>query len=216
MNSLIQILDFLAFHPIFGPWAIIIGECMKDVGKFFVVLRYVPGPYISSHDLSPSLFVFGYALACSVANQPFGFPEDYVDDEKLNPDKKSQLELFEDAALNEGTHPLKMIEVLFFALFGITDYDDASISKFIMPWTFILIKVGFLLCLEIYHHLASDYLHDLPDDDHNCVDQSANRHDVGHLLQDTGTGTYNTTYCQIQHHCSIFSPTSNGNLAWRN
>ena len=145
MNSHTQILDFLAFHPIFGPWAIIIGECMKDVGKFFVVLRYVPGLYISSPDLPPSLFVFGYALACSVANQPFGFPGDYVDDEKLNPEKKSQLELFEDAALNEGTHPLKMIEVLFFALFGITDYDDASISKFIMPWTFILIKVGFLL-----------------------------------------------------------------------
>lgn len=34
-----QILDFLAFHPVFGPWAIIIGECLKDVGKFIVVLR---------------------------------------------------------------------------------------------------------------------------------------------------------------------------------
>ena len=34
-----QILDFLAFHPVFGPWAIIIGECLKDVGKFMVVLR---------------------------------------------------------------------------------------------------------------------------------------------------------------------------------
>ena len=35
----IQILDFLAFHPLFGPWAIIIGECLLDVGKFVVSLN---------------------------------------------------------------------------------------------------------------------------------------------------------------------------------
>ena len=33
----IQILDFLAFHHLFGPWAIIIGELLMDVGKFLVV-----------------------------------------------------------------------------------------------------------------------------------------------------------------------------------
>ena len=47
-------LDFLAFHPIFGPWSIIILECMKDVGKFVVVL---------------SLFVVGYALMGTAMNQ---------------------------------------------------------------------------------------------------------------------------------------------------
>ena len=29
----IQILDFLAFHPLFGPWAIIIGELLMDVSS---------------------------------------------------------------------------------------------------------------------------------------------------------------------------------------
>ena len=35
--ALAQILDFLAFHPLFGPWAIVIGELLLDVGKFVVV-----------------------------------------------------------------------------------------------------------------------------------------------------------------------------------
>ena len=34
----ILILDFLSFHHLFGPWAIIIGELLLDVGKFVVVL----------------------------------------------------------------------------------------------------------------------------------------------------------------------------------
>ena len=59
----IQVLDFLAFHPLFGPWAIIIGECLLDVGKFVVVL---------------SLFIMGYSMLASTMNQPFGFPTDYI------------------------------------------------------------------------------------------------------------------------------------------
>ena len=100
----IQVLDFLAFHPLFGPWAIIIGECLKDVGKFMVVL---------------SLFVGGYALFGTTLNQPFGHPNDYQSKEK-NPDKLKQKELFEKVVDEEGVNPALMIEVLFFALFGIT------------------------------------------------------------------------------------------------
>ena len=51
----ILILDFLSFHPLFGPWAIIIGELLLDVGKFVVVL---------------SLFMFGFALFFTSLNQP--------------------------------------------------------------------------------------------------------------------------------------------------
>lgn len=36
----VQVLDFLAFHHLFGPWAIIIGELLMDVGKFLVVSYY--------------------------------------------------------------------------------------------------------------------------------------------------------------------------------
>ena len=51
----ILILDYLSFHHLFGPWAIIIGELLLDVGKFVVVL---------------SLFMAGYALFFTALNQP--------------------------------------------------------------------------------------------------------------------------------------------------
>ena len=60
----ILILDFLSFHHLFGPWAIIIGELLLDVGKFVVVL---------------SLFIAGYSLMMSSMNLPFGFEKDYQD-----------------------------------------------------------------------------------------------------------------------------------------
>ena len=92
----IQILDFLAFHPLFGPWAIIIGECLLDVGKFVVVL---------------ALFVFGYAMLGSSMNQPFGLPSEYINDPELNPDQLSQDKLFSVMAAEEANNPLFMFEV---------------------------------------------------------------------------------------------------------
>ena len=65
----IQILDFLAFHPLFGPWAIIIGECLLDVGKFVVVL---------------SLFMMGFSMLAPAMNQPFSYPKDYITDPNSN------------------------------------------------------------------------------------------------------------------------------------
>ena len=112
----IQILDFLAFHPLFGPWAIIIGECLLDVGKFVVVL---------------SLFVFGYAMLGSSMNQPFGLPSDYINDAELNPNNLTQARLFNVMAAEEGNNPLFMFEVHFFALFGITSYEDVMASQYI-------------------------------------------------------------------------------------
>ena len=58
----VLILDFLSFHHLFGPWAIIIGELLLDVGKFVVVL---------------SLFIAGYSLLITSMNLPFGFESDY-------------------------------------------------------------------------------------------------------------------------------------------
>lgn len=52
----VQILDFLSFHHLFGPWAIIIGDLMKDLGRFLVVL---------------AIFVFGFSMHIVALNQPF-------------------------------------------------------------------------------------------------------------------------------------------------
>ncbi|KAG8227339.1 hypothetical protein J437_LFUL003328 [Ladona fulva] len=63
--SCVQILDFLSFHHLFGPWAIIIGDLMKDLGRFTVVL---------------SIFIFGFSMHVVALNHPknesfYGFRE---------------------------------------------------------------------------------------------------------------------------------------------
>ena len=130
----VQILDFLAFHPLFGPWAIIIGECLLDVGKFVVVL---------------SLFVMGYSMLGASMNQPFGFPSDFINDKDLNPKNLSQAELFDLKATEEGNHPFYMFEVHFFALFGITSYTDVMSSKYVQNWTFYMFKAVFASYLTL-------------------------------------------------------------------
>lgn len=52
----VQILDFLSFHHLFGPWAIIIGDLMKDLARFLAVL---------------AIFVFGFSMHIVALNQPF-------------------------------------------------------------------------------------------------------------------------------------------------
>ncbi|KAK9508267.1 hypothetical protein O3M35_007964 [Rhynocoris fuscipes] len=52
----VQILDFLSFHYLFGPWAIIIGNLMKDLARFLAVL---------------GIFVFGFSMQLVAMNQPF-------------------------------------------------------------------------------------------------------------------------------------------------
>nr|CAD7413002.1 unnamed protein product [Timema poppensis] len=52
----VQILDFLSFHHLFGPWAIIIGDLMKDLARFLAVL---------------AIFVFGFSMNIVALNQPF-------------------------------------------------------------------------------------------------------------------------------------------------
>lgn len=51
----VQILDFLSFHHLFGPWAIIIGDLMKDLARFLAVL---------------AIFVVGFAMHVVALNQP--------------------------------------------------------------------------------------------------------------------------------------------------
>ena len=52
----IQILDFLSFHHLFGPWAIIISSLMIDLGKFLTILM---------------LFLFGFSMFFVAMNQPY-------------------------------------------------------------------------------------------------------------------------------------------------
>jgi hypothetical protein len=52
----IQILDFLSFHHLFGPWAIIISSLIIDTGKFLTVLM---------------LFEVGFSMLIIAMNQAY-------------------------------------------------------------------------------------------------------------------------------------------------
>lgn len=73
----VQILDFLSFHHLFGPWAIIIGDLMKDLGRFLVVL---------------AIFVFGFSMHIVALNQPFKTPSEI----RHNPDRNKNKGYFPD------------------------------------------------------------------------------------------------------------------------
>ena len=65
----VQILDFLSFHHLFGPWAIIIGNVMKDLIRFIAVLL---------------IFIFGFSMQFVALNQTI----------KEDPDKKTNKETY--------------------------------------------------------------------------------------------------------------------------
>ena len=116
----------------------------EDCAKFFIYFYFV----------FCSLFVLGFGLFLSASNQPFGLLDEEYEDEDGNPIEGSQKELFINATETETTHPAKMVEVLFFALFGITDYEDAEISQFVMPWSSLLIKVTLISFYNLHFNVA--------------------------------------------------------------
>lgn len=58
----VQILDFLSFHHLFGPWAIIIGDLIQDLSRFLAVL---------------AIFVFGFSMQIVALNQPIRILNNY-------------------------------------------------------------------------------------------------------------------------------------------
>ncbi|XP_020288603.1 ankyrin-1 isoform X5 [Pseudomyrmex gracilis] len=119
----VQILDFLSFHHLFGPWAIIIGNLMKDLARFLAVL---------------AIFVFGFSMHFVALNQAF---KNQTPTEAEEEDRKKK-KPFYDVKMN----PIFAVELLFFAIFGQTTHGDFRISsrENIQPeWTTVLFKLAF-------------------------------------------------------------------------
>ncbi|KAH8334197.1 hypothetical protein KR059_007435 [Drosophila kikkawai] len=104
----VQILDFLSFHHLFGPWAIIIGDLLKDLARFLAVL---------------AIFVFGFSMHIVALNQSFAnfSPEDLRSFEKKNRNRG----YFSDVRM----HPINSFELLFFAVFGQTTTEQTQVDK---------------------------------------------------------------------------------------
>ncbi|KAH1017863.1 hypothetical protein HUJ05_008457 [Dendroctonus ponderosae] len=145
----VQILDFLSFHHLFGPWAIIIGNLMKDLARFLAVL---------------AIFVFGFSMQFVALNQPFAdgdskkrretgiFKDVHVEaDEALT---YFRLLMTRQTLISKHLvimNPLLAFELLFFAVFGQTTYDELTIkpargnnaAPYRPLWTDNLFKVAF-------------------------------------------------------------------------
>ncbi|XP_046862983.1 serine/threonine-protein phosphatase 6 regulatory ankyrin repeat subunit A-like [Xenia sp. Carnegie-2017] len=53
--SFVQLLDFLTFHYLFGPWGVIIGNLLQDVARFLVTLQ---------------IFILGFAMHLAAISKP--------------------------------------------------------------------------------------------------------------------------------------------------
>ncbi|XP_033225980.1 serine/threonine-protein phosphatase 6 regulatory ankyrin repeat subunit C [Belonocnema kinseyi] len=116
----VQILDFLSFHHLFGPWAIIIGNLMKDLARFLAVL---------------AIFVFGFSMHFVALNQ--AFKNEPWDKSKMEDRKKKNH--FSDVKMN----PLLAFEYLFFAVFGQTTHSELKVETQQPEWTSGLFKLAF-------------------------------------------------------------------------
>lgn len=117
----VQILDFLSFHHLFGPWAIIIGNLMKDLARFLAVL---------------AIFVFGFSMHFVALNQAFKneTPQEARKSDRAKKDAFSDgkfdmhfFRIFCDSLTSPHFHLLSSSQSLFLSVFlSLLLYLDAS------------------------------------------------------------------------------------------
>ncbi|XP_070159697.1 serine/threonine-protein phosphatase 6 regulatory ankyrin repeat subunit B isoform X2 [Polyergus mexicanus] len=117
----VQILDFLSFHHLFGPWAIIIGNLMKDLARFLAVL---------------AIFVFGFSMHFVALNQAF---KNHKSLHEARTEERKPRHPFDDVKMN----PVLAFEYLFFAVFGQTTHGELKVEHNQPQWTSVLFKLTF-------------------------------------------------------------------------
>ena len=118
MLCFVQMMDFLSFHHLFGPWAIIIRDLMKDLTRFLVIL---------------CIFMIGFTLHLAAVYQPVT--------EELEPS-----DLKGDGNGSGGSPvetPFDTFELLFFALFGLVEPENLPPVHRNPIWTLTLAKAVF-------------------------------------------------------------------------
>ncbi|XP_069948336.1 serine/threonine-protein phosphatase 6 regulatory ankyrin repeat subunit B-like [Cherax quadricarinatus] len=116
----VQLLDFLSFHHLFGPWAVIIGKLMVDLGRFLVIL---------------AIFVFGFSMYVAAIYNPL---KPIYSDFNTTSDKTG----YPPAEAPIQT-PLQTGEMLFFSLFGLVEPDYMPPFYSHPAWSQSLMKIVF-------------------------------------------------------------------------
>ncbi|XP_067887442.1 transient receptor potential cation channel, subfamily N, member 1 isoform X6 [Heterodontus francisci] len=127
----VQFLEFLTFHHLFGPWAVIIRDLMKDLARFAVIL---------------ALFHVAFTMQLSAVYQPV-YPVQPVNPSARN-SSGSKGEYY------DIQDPLDITVLLFFALFGMVDpdtlpplYRTPTFTQFIVKFVFGMYLVMTLIVL---------------------------------------------------------------------
>ncbi|XP_053348675.1 serine/threonine-protein phosphatase 6 regulatory ankyrin repeat subunit A-like isoform X1 [Clarias gariepinus] len=125
----IQLLEFLMFHHLFGPWVIIIKNLIKDLCRFGIVLLF---------------FLIAFSLSFTAICQPVYTLNQ--GDITVTPCNKSISEPLGANATPKMT-PLNGAVLLFFALFGLTDQNQVICSD--ETAGFIKLVFGIYLVLTV-------------------------------------------------------------------
>ncbi|XP_074799884.1 uncharacterized protein LOC141982068 isoform X7 [Natator depressus] len=116
--SFVQFLEFLTFHHLFGPWAVIIRNLMKDLTRFAVIL---------------GLFHIAFTMQLSSVYQP------------VYPEPKTNLSAAGGNATVSTViqDPVVIMVTLFFSVFGLVDPESLPSLTRTPQFTFVIIRFVF-------------------------------------------------------------------------
>lgn len=111
----LEFLNFLTFHHLFGPWAVIIRDLIKDLMRFLAILL---------------IFLVGFSLNMCAVYQPVFLPPK---------GDNITLPIFG----QEFQSPINTFEMLFFSLFGLVEPDYMPPLHLSPPFSKVIVKVVF-------------------------------------------------------------------------
>ncbi|XP_056378829.1 serine/threonine-protein phosphatase 6 regulatory ankyrin repeat subunit A-like isoform X2 [Hyla sarda] len=123
--SFVQFLEFLTFHHLFGPWAVIIRDLIKDLTRFAVIL---------------ALFHVAFTMQLSAVYQPV-YPEP-IANQSMNGTGATKNE-------TNIQDPIDITVLLFFSLFGLVEPDCLPSLSRTPQFTFVIIRFVFGVYLVV-------------------------------------------------------------------
>ncbi|KAI5621887.1 transient receptor potential cation channel, subfamily N, member 1, partial [Silurus asotus] len=148
--AFIQLLEFLMIHHLFGPWAIIIKNMMRDLCRFVIILL---------------LFHTAFSLSFTAICQPLEPKPSFQSNYSMNTTYRN----VSDSEMNA----LDVTVLLFFALFGLTDRKDMPCSEFSPATTSGLTELAFGIYLVVTVVVLLNLLIAMLSNTYQCIqDQS--------------------------------------------
>ncbi|XP_072269322.1 uncharacterized protein [Pyxicephalus adspersus] len=117
--SFVQFLEFLTFHHLFGPWAIIIRDLIKDLTRFAVIL---------------ALFHVAFTMQLSSVYQPV-YPEP-----SANHSYNETITFRNESYIQD---PIDITVILFFSLFGLVEPESLPSLSRTPQFTFVIVRFVF-------------------------------------------------------------------------